>query len=257
MERKVKKMRPPKTIGTIYKYDTDQEQNMLPDMSSYSEGFKWWNDIYTNSTFTDIDTLFARMYYSYIFYSPFRSLFDDYNDQFAAAEFKSAVKGLFEKNRKKYEELYNIETIADDEAYALTNNYDMHETYAGNNATQGSAITGQRTDVNVDNIGSQNSAGLNKVTGFNSSDENTNTSDTNAMGSRQDTHQFTKGQEQDTSQTQGQDSHTLRRWGNIGVQSVDDMIQKRKNTWLPWSFLQIIFDDICSEFLLIGDDRVW
>lgn len=249
-------MKPLKTIGTIYKYDTEQEQNMLPDMSSYTEGFEWWNNIYTSSTFTDIDTLFARMYYSFIFYSPFRSLFDDYNEQFAADEFRSAVKGLFEKNRKKYEELYRIEAIPDDDAYALTNNYDLHESYSGTDATQGAAITGQRTDVTVDNTGSQNSAGANKVTGWNSSSENALDSNTGTIGSRQDTHQFTKGQEQDTSRTQGQQSHTLRRYGNIGVMTIQDMLEKQKNVWLPWSFLQIIFDDICSEYLLIGDDHI-
>ena len=250
-------MKPLKTIATIYKYDIDNEQNMLPDMSAYTEGFDWWNDIYTSDTFADIDSLFARLYYSFIFYSPFRPLFEDYNEQFAADEFKSAVKGLFQKNRKKYEELYNIETIPDDEAYALTNNYDMHETYSGNTTGAMSTITGQRTDVTIDNIGEQEMANLNKVTGFNSSAENTNDSSDTTTGSREDTHQFTKGQEQDTARSQGTDGHTMRRWGNIGVQSVDDMIQKRKNTWLPWSFLQIIFDDICSEFLLIGDERLW
>lgn len=242
------------TVKKLYKTAKDNELLLFPSMTG--DEYAWWTSIYNEDTADDVDTLFARLYMSFVFFSPFKNLFDDYTDLLELSDFNNAVKGLFMKNRKKYEELYNIETIPDDEAYALTNNYDMHETYTGNNATQGSAITGQRTDVNVDNIGSQNSAGLNKVTGFNSSDENTNTSDSNSLGSRQDTHQFTKGQEEDTSRTQGQDSHTLRRWGNIGVQSVDDMIQKRKNTWLPWSFLQIIFDDICSELLLIGDDKI-
>ena len=160
-------------------------------------------------------------------------------------------------NDKKYTELYRINTIVDDESYALTNNYDMHETYSGTNATQGSATSGQRTDVTIDETGEQHSEGLNKVTGWNSSDENSQDSNTGAIGSREDTHQFTKGQQQDTSRTQGQDAHTLRRYGNIGIQTIDDMLMKHERQWINWSFLHIIFDDICKEFLLIGDDHIW
>ena len=243
------------TIKAIYDYDKEAGDTLLPLLTDISEGFEWWNDIYTDSTSLPIDELFARLYASYEFHTIYSNT-ENYNIDAASEDFRYSVLELFIKNNKKYSELYRVETIPDNEAYALTNNYDIHETYSGTNATQGSAITGQRTDVNIDNIGSQNSAGLNNVTGFNSSDENTNTSNTNALGSRQDTHQFTKGQEEDTSRTQGQDSHTLRRYGNAGVMTVDDIIQKFKNSWLPWSFLQIIFDDICREYLLIGDDYI-
>lgn len=246
-----------KTVRTLYKTANENEQTLLPDLTEITEGYTWWNAIYNDGTYNDIDILFARMYMSFIFYSPFKDLIDDYDDSMALSDFKTAVTSLFFKNRKKYEELYNIETIPDDEAYALTNNYDMHETYSGSTTGAMSTISGQRTDVTYDNIGEQNGTNLNKVTGYNSSSENTNDSSNTTTGTREDTHQFTKGQEQDTARSQGTDGHTMRRWGNIGVQSVDDMIGKRKNTWLPWSFLQIIFDDICSELLMIGDDCLW
>lgn len=244
-----------KTVKTLFKTASDNELLLLPSMTG--DDFAWWTSIYNEDTAEDIDTLFARQYMSFMFYSPFKDLFDDYTDLTALSDFNNAVRGLFIKNRKKYEELYRIEVIPDNEAYALTNNYDIHETYSGTNATQGAAITGQRTDVSYDNIGSQNSAGQNNVTGWNSNSENEQDANTGTIGSRNDTHQFTKGQEQDTSRTAGQDSHTMRRYGNAGVMTVDDIIRKFKDGWLPWSFLQIIFDDICREFLLIGDDRVW
>lgn len=244
-----------KTVKTLYKTASDNELLLLPSMTG--DGFTWWSSIYNNDTAEDIDTLFARQYMSFMFYSPLKDIFDDYSDLTALSDFNNAVRTLFIKNRKKYEELYRVEVIPDNEAYALTNNYDIHETYSGTNATQGSAITGQRTDISYDNIGSQNSANQNKVTGYNSSSEQTKDSGTVTNGTRSDTHQFTKGQEQDTSRTAGQDAHTLRRYGNAGVMTVDDIIQKFKNSWLPWSFLQIIFDDICREYLLIGDDCIW
>lgn len=244
-----------KTVKTLFKTASDNELALLPSMTG--DEYTWWSSIYNENTSEDIDTLFARQYMSFMFYSPFKDLFDDYTDLTALSDFNNAVRTLFIKNCKKYSELYRVEVIPDNEAYALTNNYDIHETYSGTNATQGSAITGQRTDVSYDNIGSQNSANQNKVTGYNSSSEQTRDSGTVTNGTRSDTHQFTKGQEQDTSRTAGQDAHTLRRYGNAGVMTVDDIIQKFKNSWLPWSFLQIIFDDICREYLLIGDDYIW
>ena len=242
-----------KTVKTLFKQAYDNDETLLPSWDSAPE---WWAETYTDNTQQDLDILFARLYASYLFYSPLKDLWDDYDDAAALDDFQQAVYTLFLKNDKKYAELYRIEVIPDNTAYDLTNNYDLNETYSGSKTENGSVITGQRTDVTIDNTGSQNSAGANRITGWDSSSENAADSNTGTIGSRQDTHQFTKGQEQDTSQTAGTDGHTLRRYGNIGVQTVDDMLVKHKNTWLPWSFLQIIFDDICKEYLLIGEDKL-
>lgn len=243
-----------KTIKTLYKTAQTEEASLFPSFSS-----DWWSQIYTNDTKANLDILFTRLYTNFIFYSSISDIFEDdgvYTDAAALTDFKQAVLTLFMKNDKKYTELYRIHSIPDDEAYALTNNYDLHETYSGTNATQGSAINGQRTDVTIDQTGSQNSSGVNKVTGWDSSSENVRDSNDGTIGSREDTHQFTKGQQQDTNRTQGQDSHTLRRYGNIGVMTIQDMLTKQKDFWIVWDFLQIIFNDICEAFLMIGDDHI-
>ena len=236
-----------KTVKELYKIAKNEEVTLFPEFDS-----DWWTGIYNVETGEDIDILFTRYYANYEFYSSLEDLFDEYTDHNALSDFKQAVYTLFMKNDKKYTELYRIHTIPDNDAYELTNNYDMHETYSGSNSQNGSAITGQRTDITYDNIGSQNSSDLNKITGWDSSSENTKDSSSASVGSREDTHQFTKGQEQDTSRTQGSDSHTLRRYGNIGVMTVDDLLKKHKDFWLVWDFLQVIFDDICRDYLLIG-----
>lgn len=247
-----------KSVKTLYKYVTETDNNLLPDLTeTTAEGFEWWQEIYNENTYAAVDQLFTRLYLHYIFYDAGIEFIEDYTDEEALFSFQNAVVQLFFKNQKKYIELYRIDSIPDDDAYALTNNYDLHETYSGTNANQGAVITGQRTDVNIDNTGSQNSAGMNKVTGWDSNSENEQDANTGTIGSRQDTHQFTKGQETDTNRSTGQDAHTLRRWGNIGVMTIQDMLMKQQQVWLPWSFLQIVFDDICKEYLLIGDDRVW
>ena len=236
-----------KTVKELYKIAQTEEATLFPEFDS-----EWWSGIYNDDTYADIDILFTRYYASYEFYSALEDLFDEYTDASAFLDFRQAVYTLFLKNDKKYTELYRIHTIPDNDAYELTNNYDMHETYSGSNSVAGSSITGQRPDVTYDNIGEQEMANLNKVTGYNSSSENTNDSSDTTTGSREDTHQFTKGQEQDTSRSQGTDAHTLRRYGNIGVMTVDDLLKKHKDFWLVWDFLQVIFDDICRDYLLIG-----
>ena len=236
-----------KTVKELYKIAKTDSNPLFPEFDS-----EWWTETYNVETIEDLDILFTRYYANYEFYSSLEDLFDEYTDADAFRDFQQAVYTLFLKNDKKYTELYRIHTIPDNEAYELTNNYDMHESYSGSNSTNGSSITGQRTDVSIDEIGSQNSSDLNKVTGWDSGSENTNTSSNNAVGSREDTHQFTKGQEQDTSRIQGSDTHTLRRYGNIGVMTVDDLLKKHSDFWLTWDFLQVIFDDICRDYLLIG-----
>lgn len=236
-----------KTVKELYKIAQVNSNPLFPEFDS-----EWWTNTYNVETIADIDILFTRYYANYEFYSSLEDLFDEYTDVSAFMDFQQAVYTLFLKNDKKYTELYRIHTIPDNDAYELTNNYDMHETYSGSNSQNGSAITGQRTDITYDNIGSQNSSDLNKVTGWDSGSENTKDSSNSAVGSREDTHQFTKGQEQDTSRVQGSDSHTLRRYGNIGVMDVNTLLTRHKDFWLVWDFLQVIFDDICRDYLLIG-----
>ena len=237
------------TINDLYKMskpeNTEDHFALLTDFESAQE-VDWWAE-YKNA-YEVFDWQFKQQFSSFVFFD------QDPEDTDAEVmeKFGMTIFSWLAMNDKRYSELYRIHVIPDDDAYALTNNYDMHETYSGTNAAQGASITGQRTDVTIDEIGSQNSANLNKVTGWNSGSENTRDSATSAVGSREDTHQFTKGQETDTSRTQGQDAHTMRRWGNIGVQSVQDMLTKQTNFWQLFNFYKIVFDDICKNFLLIG-----
>ena len=235
-----------KTVFDMYKVSQENETPLLSNFDA-----EWWSEYVTN--YALFDKFYTHLYKTFEYYNQIpNETADDVQYNFTLD-----VYTLLMKNNKKYTELWRIATIPDNDAYELTNNYDMHETYSGTNASQGSAITGQRTDVSIDNVGEQESAGLNKVTGWNSNSENTNDSNTGVVGSRQDTHQFTKGQEQDTSRSQGQDAHTSRRFGNLGVMTVDDILRKHLDFWQIFDFYQIVFNDICKELLLIGGDTIW
>lgn len=230
-----------KTVKELYQVSKLNNTPLLSDFTA-----EWWAEYVTN--FTDFDAIFTKMFKTFVYYDQD----SEETVEEIQSDFTDTVKRWLMMNAKKYAELWIVNTIPDDEAYALTNNYDMHETYSGNNSVAGSSITGQRTDVTIDQTGEQEQGTLNKVTGWNSNTENSQDSNSSVVGSREDTHQFTKGQEQDTSRSQGTDAHTLRRWGNIGIQSVDDMIAKRIRTWENFNFYQIVFNDICKNFLLIG-----
>lgn len=234
---------------TIYDLYNISKETPSPLLSNFDADF--WQEYLDN--YEDFDKFYMHLYKTYEYYMqlPNESV-EDIQDAFT-----QDVYMLLMKNAKKYTELWRIATIEDNDAYELTNNYDIHETFSGTNSSQGAAITGQRTDVTYDNTGSQNSTGLNKITGFDSSTENVNNSNNGAIGSRQDTHQFTKGQEQDTTRTQGSDAHTLRRYGNLGVMTVDDILKKHFDFWQVFDFYQVVFDDICKELLLIGGDCLW
>ena len=230
-----------KTVKELYQVTKLNEEPLLSDYDA-----EWWSEYVTN--YEDFDAMFAKMFKTFVYYD--QDSEETVED--IQSDFTHTVERWLRMNDKRYAELYRIHVIPDDDSYNLAYNYDRHETYSGNNNVAGSSITGQRTDITYDNIGSQNSSNLDKVTGWNTGSENTRDSSNASVGSREDTHQFTKGQEQDTSRTQGTDAHTSHIFGNIGVTTVDDMLKKHSDFWQVFNFYQIIFNDICKNFLLIG-----
>lgn len=234
-------MKKMKTVKELYQVAKLNEEPLLSDYNA-----EWWSDYVAN--YADYDAMFNKMFKTFVYYD------QDSEDTVAdiQTDFTQTVERWLKMNNKRYTELFRIHVIPDDDSYSITNNYDRHETYSGNNNVAGSSITGQRTDITYDNIGSQNSSNLDKVTGWDSGSENTRDSSSSSIGDREDTHQFTKGQQHDTSRTQGTDAHTSRIYGNIGVTTVDDMLKKHIDLWQVFNFYQIIFNDICKNFLLIG-----
>ena len=225
--------------------NTEDHFALLTEFESAQE-VDWWAFYVEN--FEAFDWQFRQMYKSFVFFDQD----PEDSDEDIMQKFGMTIYSWLMMNDKRYSELYRIHVIPDDDAYAITNNYDLHETYSGSSSGASSTISGQRTDVTYDNIGSQSSSNLDKVTGWDSGSENTRDSSNSSVGTREDTHQFTKGQEQDTARTQGSDGHTLRRWGNIGVADVDTLLTHHSNFWQLFNFYKIVFDDICKNFLLIG-----
>ena len=237
------------TIADLYKMskpdNTEDHFALLTNFESNQE-IDWWAEY--KDAYEVFDWQFKQQFSSFVFFDQDP---EDSDDE-VMEKFGMTIFSWLAMNDKRYSELYRIHVIPDDEAYVLTNNYDLHETYSGSNRSNGAVITGQRTDVTIDQTGSQNSANANKVTGWDSSSENASDSSTSSVGTREDNHQFTKGQETDTNRSEGADSHTLRRYGNIGVADVDTLLKHHSDFWQLFNFYKIVFDDICKNFLLIG-----
>lgn len=228
---------------------TVKEMNKLMTISMFPQvNYSWWAE-YTGDNRELIDRSFIKRFSSYI-YEP---LVDDpktTNEFFHS--WTEDIKSLFFKNKKKYEELYRIHTVSNSDL-PINYNYDLHETMSRSTTDQSAVITGQRTDVNNLQVGSQKQGNVNKVTAFNSNNENTNDTQSSEVGSRNDISQFTKGQETDTTQGQGTENYTLDKKGNIGTQNaaniMDDFLDLIAKP--DFVFYNIIFDDICMELLHI------
>ena len=135
---------------------------------------------------------------------------------------------------------------------------DNQDNTYGSRQDSGSFTKGSRTDSTT--TGEQTTTVTTKVAPYDSEDFANNGQDTSVAGQRQDS--LTEGQQLDSSSsTKGQqiddlnrtytEDYTLHRVGNIGVQTVTDMLQKHVKMWSVWEFYEYIFKEICKDLLLI------
>ena len=152
----------------------------------------------------------------------------------------------------------------------------MDMTYGATSFTEGEQIDtkGQRQDTIGSVTTSHNVAPFNStIVQAESNDikgdqQNTEGSQQNTKGARTDTtlqHVDTEGQRQDTEgsrtdttlqhvDTHENDEWTLTRKGNIGVQTAGDILRIHTEFWTEhFKFMNMIFDDIAKELLLIGE----
>ena len=229
-----------KTVINLYKALGTGEK-LLPTVT----GFAWWESSYTANA-TALDREFARRYRNFRYYDFLEDR--DTTDAESLLDFKTDVLSILTLNQKKYAELYRIYTISDDDL-PITYNYDMTE-------TTGAQHTETEYGATQDTKGSQDftkgaQTNSHNVAPFNS---------TNPVVESQDTtlqYVDTEGQRIDSSLAHtdqfDSDEWTLTRKGNIGVQTGADIARIFENFWINNKFMQLIFEDICKQLLLIGD----
>ena len=151
-------------------------------------------------------------------------------------------------------------------------------------------VYGQRQDTNQTTLGQQTSTSTDKRSAFNSTtlqdvaggniqngsrqdsatlttgthtdthtdaqrtDTVTGTQHTDTVTGTQHTDTVTKGQQSDTRTDALKEKMTLHRRGNIGVQTVADVVGGFVNLWEKlFNFYQMIFDEIVTQYLCIDD----
>ena len=207
--------------------------------------FAWWDDVYKASTAATYDREFVRRYKNFEYFDFLEA--DEVAD--AITNFKADVLSILTLNQKKYAEIYRLFVVTDEDM-PITYNYDMTETtgkqkltdtYGGTSFTKGEQ---QNTDGQLTNT--------HNVAPFNSTTPIAESSDV------KDSQTITEGSRTDTTlqhtDTHENDEWTLTRKGNIGVQTAADIARIFNNFWGDdFKYMQMIFEDICKQLLMIGD----
>lgn len=206
--------------------------------------FDFWEETYEANTAV-YDREFARRYTSFEYFDFMEA------DTIAEARenFHADVLSILTFNKKRYEEMYRVFLVEDDDD-PITYNYDMTETTG---AQHTSSVKGEQlntTGAQENTTGSQTDT--HNVAPYNTSTLTAESSDTS--GSRTDN--FGQRIDTDGARTDTYDSNewTLTRRGNIGTQTAADILRLHSAYWTEqYKFMQLIFDDIAKQLLMVGD----
>ena len=195
-----------------------------PLLSNFNAVF--WADYIEH--YIELDRYFARRYCS------FRYFAQEESDtvEVVTQNFTSSVYEHLLVNKKRYEELYRVQTVNDND-YMLIYNYNVNETVTKEGSGNGSIVSGEREDKLFNTT---------KVSPFDS--ENFYNDTTNDGSTR-------KGAETDTTSNAYNETVTSNKKGNIGVQTGADMLGKHTNYWKNFDFYNLVFSEIAKELLLV------
>lgn len=228
-----------KTVKDMYGVTN---QAHVPLLSNYTGTF--WVE-YRNH-FEEFDNVFKSLYKSYRF-------FDQEWDETVyevTDNFIEIVKNWLRMNDKRYSELWRI-NVVDDSKYGILDNYDLREEYEGLDTIQSASKEGARTDVRDFTEGSQNSENQNRISAFNVNDMASKNTVKSATGTRNDVEEFTKGEMDNTYASNEGNQHTMHRYGNIGVRTQTEVMEKHGDYWKLYNFYMFIFSEIQQQFLLV------
>lgn len=221
-----------KTVKELYDYASNNNTKMLSDYPSL-----FWSDYRTN--YSRYDNIFER------FFSSFNYIrYEDDNVDEALVKFTNDVYNHLLINDKKYSELFRVNVISD-EIYSLTENYDITETMDKDITDDNENTYGEREDTNSNEIDNTSTGKVSPYDSSNFYNDNELHEDGETSGT------FTKGQQSDTLNKTYAEDYTMRRHGNIGVQTVTDMLRKHKDFWSVWEFYEYVFKEISKELLIV------
>ena len=269
------------TIGDIYNQNKTDDKMML---SPYPADF--WKPYRDNHNY--FDRRFKVLYKSFFPYDQEETE----GRESVADDFRFDVYAHLMANDKRYSELFRINTIADNDAYSLTNNVDYTETYEEESGRDIEFNKGSQTDTEdlehtkgaetdtedleftkgaetdtedlSTTYGAHDTTATNTISAYNESGYSPKDKDVTESGTHEDTgdnsrtygqridsedNSRTYGARQDTTGETGSKSSTMRKVGNMGVQTVDDMLLKHWDNWNLFDFYKLIFEEIARDLL--------
>lgn len=264
-----------KTVNQIYTYAKNNSTSLLGTNS-----FDFWADYVSN--YSIYDRYFRDTFLKFYYWIDFD---EDSTDETIFTDFTEAVQSHLYINAKRYSELYQVQSLADD-AYDIVNNYDLTENStrlntgtvsnaAGaqdNSYTKGAstATDSYGADTRTLTEGAQTNTETHTVSPYDTSDLSNDTEITTDAGEKTttdtkaakiDTHSTiavtdseTIGEKTDTRTDNLSESITLTRKGNIGVATAAQIIGGHIDLWERFNFFKMIFDNIAKEYLLVSDD---
>lgn len=271
------------TVNDMYK-ESNSKNSML--LSSYNSDF--WSEYRKN--YSKYDKLFRRMFKSFKYFlqeddetvSEITNNFTDdvYNHLLINDKRYSELYRVNVISDDDYSlvDNYNItETMDKDSNNLATNTYgartDTTDDTEGSRTDTNNSVLGSRDDNTNTQYSEQNNTNTSKIAPYDSETFANDKREEEIVGSKTDVVNFSKGEETDIttitkgqqvnntsftkgSQTDGLDEtyseeYVLTRKGNIGVQTVTDMLDKHKRFWTKWDFYYLIFMEISKELLII------
>ena len=226
--------------------------NAIPEdgtLFPISTSFDFWENSYGVSEGGDLlyapayDMEFVRRYSGFRYYD----FLHTETPGEALDRFQADVYSILNFNKKKYEELYRVFVVTDEDD-PLTYNYDMTETTGAQHTEtkygESKFTKGEQEDTYGAETDTHKTAPYNTTTPIVDSQDET-AEHTVTSGEREDT----TGEHTDEYDS---DEWVLTRKGNLGVMTATDMLGKHQDFWEKrYSFMKLIFDDICKQLLMI------
>lgn len=254
------------TIKDIYEYQRDHNTEMLSDITpSVLPAEDFW--VAYRYDYQNFDRRFKRLYSSWY---PMEQ--EDLTLAEAASAFRNDCYDHLLANTKRYQELFRIWIIPDNDAYSLVNNVDYHEIIERDIEFQkGRQVNEHDTEIEYGQFtvnddkeftyGAQGSTTEQTTSAYNEStytprdksetdvDQHIDSQDNQMVyESHTDTtdEDITEGARTDNTD-EDTDIHKV---GNMGVQTVDDMLKKHWDNWSGYfKFYDLIFKEIAQDLL--------
>lgn len=239
-------------VNDMYDYSKSIHTPLLSDFGEDAEDITFWHDYVEN--YERYDKLFRRMYASFRYFlqepvSQFDELIESEIGDITL-DFTDEVYNHLMVNAKKYEELYRVNVVSDND-YSIVDNYNVTEVMERETSKTEADVYGSRTDTTDDTIGDREDTSLGAIEGFNSSSFTDRDRTTINTGEQENSRNFLKGQQSDSHTGSGTEDYTFTKRGNIGVKTVSQVIAEHINLWEKWEFYTYIFQEISSELLLV------